>query len=378
MSRSPWGKRILSGCLIALLALAVVSCMVFVVAGGLSSFVRDLGEKFIAQTPVIEQTPEPEFSGIEPVAGPQFTPVPIEFVFNEKSYTITPQVENDVYYGALEIPRIVNGKEGMSDAQRYHDFYQRFTFDPAQTPAIENVVQQLRAIRDKRRLDMVAYAELIIKYVQSVPYDASRLDDLKEGIVRQGDPRMPVQVLVDGTADCDEKVMLAIALLTHEGFDATMFRYDEEKHMALGIKSEGSGYRDTGYEFVELTGPGYVSEMPKELAGGIRLTSKPEELPFDSNGPYVYSQRAVDEIAFITHARDTALDAAARKKAYVESTPMTQEQFDAEKAQFDACYTAYNTLQVTVDKDGRPTTDNVFKDRLSALKWLTQHYWWQE
>jgi len=343
----------------------------YVLSGGFPDAVVDS----IKQQVVVEE-PEPEPTGIVRIAGPAFTPATVEFSFNDVWYAITPQVDNDLYWGAYEMKRQLFADPELSEQEHYEDFYNRLTFDPEMDDAIDYVLSQLRPIRDGQGLDGAGYAELIIKYVQSVPYDYVRLEDHQAGIESgKGDPRMPVQTLVDGTGDCDELAVLAAALLAREGYGTALFIFEEEEHAALGLKTEGLGYQASGYEFVEMTNFAYVSEIPADIAGDVEITSTPMILKMGS-GSGLYPQSALDEISYIIRARDTALNAAEAKKAYVESTPMSQAQFDIEVALYDACFIAHNSLQATINEDGTSHAENPFKDRIAALQWLAINYWW--
>jgi hypothetical protein len=322
------------------------------------------------------QRPEREFAGIEPTEGAPFEEAPIAFTFNGGDYLIEPQVANGVYWGAYRMQRALSRNAAMDERALFTDFYRRLTFDTAMDDAIGLVAAQLRAVRDEQGFDADTYAEFIIKYVQTIPYDYGRLDFGEDDEVGEGDPRMPVQTLVDGTGDCDEKVMLAVALLNHEGYSTAMLLFEDEEHMALGLAGQGPGYLGSGYEFVEMTSPAYVSEPPGELADIGALTSTPMMLVF-AGGPQRYSQEAVDEVAFILRARDTALEAAEAKRQFIETTPLTDDEFAYHLALYEACYFAMNSLQMTINDDGSPNMQYPFLDRLSALEWLAQNYWWE-
>jgi len=376
MSQQSSDKKVFCGIAFVLLVLILAFTLgCTVIYHVFSNRIPDIVTEGIRQQTVVEEV-EPEPTGIVRVEGPEFIPTTIDFSFNGVGYSIAPKVDNDLYYGAFEMERELNNDPSFSEEEFYQDYYYRLTFDPEMDDAIEYVVLQLRLIRDEQELGVAGYAELIIKYVQSIPYDFDRLEEHQADLSPKGDPRLPVQTLVDGTADCDEKVMLAAALLSHEGYGTALLVYKEEAHAVLGLKGEGPGYLESGYEFVELTSPIYVSEKPEAIVGDVRLTSIPMILEFRS-GSALYPQSAVDEIAFIIHARDTALAAAETKRAYIESTPMSQGQFDYEASLYEACFIAHNSLRVTVNEDGTPNYDTPFKDRIAALEWLAVNYWWQ-
>jgi len=375
MRQRPWWVVPLS-----LVAVTAVICSLCLLAGFL--VVRNALDNRQLQTPVVslpepeEVEPKPEFEGIVEEEGPAFTPATIEFSFNEVGYAVTPAVRNGVYWGAVRMVRALSRDDSLTQHGLYLDYYRRLTFDPAMDDAIDEVCAQMRQVRDTVGMDQATYAEFILKYVQTIPYDFSRLETMGSDEVAEGDPRMPVQVLVDGTGDCDEKAMLACALLAHENYSIALLLFEEDQHMALGIASEREGFQNSGFEFVEVTNPTYVSELPVVTPEGGQLTSDAMVLKLES-GTLAFPAFALDDIAFIIRARDTALEAAEAKRAYIESTPMTEDEYYYHLALYEACYVALNSLQMTVDEAGLPNAENPFMDRLTALAWLAQNYWWE-
>ena len=335
---------------------------------------------------------EPEQTGpfpyIVPMDGREVVPAELKVSFLGEDFTLQTEFDHRVYHGAVAAKRGFLLEADAGPAQRNEaiaDYYNKLTFDPEMDHAIENILEQLRDVRDELELDSDQYVELITKFVQMIPYDENRgfiqgLDG--EEVKALGDPRMPIQVLVDGLADCDEKVMLLAALLNHEGYATVALFFEEEGHMALGILSEGEGFAGSGYEFVEATGITYVSEVPTEFVGGIVLENDPFVFAFDPSvvrdldrGEEGYSARATEQVARIVAVRETAEAAAEEKREYIESTPMTVEEFEQESALFEACITAMNRLRATVDNLGRDTGE--FMDRTDAITWIETHAWWE-
>jgi len=334
---------------------------------------------------VVEVEPEPPgpYPFIIPTNGRDITPATFEFSFLGQDVSLQAEVDPRIYHGAVMAPRGFMLANDASDAQRLaamQDYYNKLTFDPEMDDAIISVVTQLRAVRDELNLDGDQYAELMTKFVQTIPYDENRgyVDHESKAL---GDPRMPVQVLVDGLADCDEKVMLLAALLSHEGYATAAFLYEQEQHMALALASEGEGFAGTGYVFIETTGVSYVSEVPTEFIGGISLQSDPVLLIFDpfeagkTRGTGSFSDAAAAQVARIVSVRNAAEAAADEKRAYIEETPMSDEDFAREEALFNATISAMNTLRATVDNLGYDTGE--FKDRAEAINWIDNNAWWE-
>ncbi len=111
-------------------------------------------------------------------------------------------------------------------------------------------------------------ANNILKFVQFLPY----IHDSPEG----GYPRHPLETLVEGGGDCEDKSLLAAYLLNKsgpEGYPVCLFRVDTNgddrpDHMMTGVSissSTGERYVVDGVEYLpcETTGTGYrVGQMP--------------------------------------------------------------------------------------------------------------------
>lgn len=89
--------------------------------------------------------------------------------------------------------------------------------------------------------------------------------------------RYPYEVLYDGKGICEEKSELLAFLLKETGYGVVFFYYQDENHEALGIKCPARYSIDnTGYCFIETTGPSIMTDSEIEYAGGIKLISEPE------------------------------------------------------------------------------------------------------
>ncbi|MCL2606237.1 MAG: hypothetical protein FWD93_03045 [Coriobacteriia bacterium] len=360
---------------------------------------------FFGDSEVEHQIPEQVYEELEdedsmfpfivPMDGREVEGAELSFRFKGEDFTLQAELDHRVYHGAVSAPRGFMIEEDASLAMRHEaiaNYYSKLTFDPEMDSAIESVLLQLRSIRDENELDSDQYVELITRFVQAIPYDENR-GFVDADAKAMGDPRMPIQVLVDGRADCDEKVMLLAALLAREGFGVSAFYFEPEQHMALGVRSEGEGFHSTGYEFVETTGIGYVSEVPATFVNDIVLESEPVVLKLDPReatgepvGSGYFSAKATAQIARIVAVRDAAkeLEEKAREavdEARVEFNKLespTQAEIDAFNSEIErhnACIYAMNHFRATVDNLGRDTGD--FVDRVEAIAWIDENAWWE-
>lgn len=96
--------------------------------------------------------------------------------------------------------------------------------------------------------------------------------------------RYPYEVLQDSQGVCGEKSELLAFLLRELGFDIALFYNQLENHESLGIKCpEKYSWYNSGYCFVETTGPSIITDTSIEYIGGLKLSSEPEII-FISDG----------------------------------------------------------------------------------------------
>ena len=108
-------------------------------------------------------------------------------------------------------------------------------------------------------------ARIAISLVQHIPY------------AYYENNRYPYVVLYDNKGVCGEKSRLLAYLLRELGYGVALFSYEEENHMAVGIKClDKYDYKDTRYCFIESTVPSIITDSLGEYEGGVGLDSMPE------------------------------------------------------------------------------------------------------
>jgi hypothetical protein len=303
---------------------------------------------------------------IVPTAGPHVSAKTMSFLFDGVRYSVTPHVATDVYWGAKKSTRLLGQLPVQSDLDWTIEYYHSFTDDPAQKPAIDDLCAQLRAIRERAHLSSDQYLELMAKYVQTIPYDWSTLND------GNGKQRFPVETLVDGKGLCGDKSVLLADLLSHEGYSVALLDFEPEKHMAVGVSGPGKTYASSGYLFLETTAPCYVTDVPAVYTGGMVLSSDPVVVQIGT-GAIEYT--AADEIEKIITARDSAERAAQRLYDTSKKENLSNDEVVAVNRKLRQAYKAETSLRSNVvDKKGNSV--GTFMDRVVALRWLDANAWW--
>jgi len=203
------------------------------------------------------------------------------FLFENSKITLTVPVDAGVYAGAKATDKSVSIYGNVSESTWMTDSYLAMVNDSAQDAVYESLLSQFRKIRDDQNLTGDEYLELMAAYVQSLNYETTPDNPAK----------YPVETVVDGGGDCDDKSLLLAGLLSREGYKVVLLSFSPESHMALGVGSTAALYKDTGYAYLETTNLSYVGVPPEELAGGVVLTSEPLIIPV-GNGTTLYESGA--------------------------------------------------------------------------------------
>lgn len=229
------------------------------------------------------------YPSITPKAeSPPMPPVAIEWRFEGAKHRIEIPVDSAVYHGAREAQKsaiFVDRDKQQSDWAS--GYFRAFIDDPQQDPLYDGLLSRLRALRESLGLDDDRYAELIISFAQALEY---RTDPVNL------EPKFPIETVVDMAGDCDDKSLLAAALLAREGYDVALLLFTPERHVALGIRGDGESYKSSGYMYVEMTAPSLIGFVPEELVGGQQLTSEPDVIRIGEGTRAYGSGREVDAI----------------------------------------------------------------------------------
>lgn len=158
-------------------------------------------------------------------------------IFKEKDYN---------YYHGLSKER----GGGVFKTEDRYEYYSKYTTDHASHPYLISLAEQLYSDAEKYGYTGYKLVEYLTAFVQKCfPYKLDPQKDIEY-------PRYPVETIIDGHGDCEDKAALLTALLTTFGFDAVLVNPTE--HMAVGIYTEDYKkanfiYNNKGYLFIEST-----------------------------------------------------------------------------------------------------------------------------
>lgn len=245
---------------------------------------------------------------IVPVASESGTrEVEHEFRFEDRIVSLAVPIDAAVYAGAKRADKRAIFLTRQRPPRWVADYYRAFATEAHQEPFFDALLAALREVRENSRLDDSRFVELVVALAQSIRYE-----------VDPGDlaPKFPIETFADGYGDCDDKTLLAAALLSRSGFDVAVLFFAPEEHVALGIRAPGLGFRETGYAYVELTTPSFVGVPPDRLVGGTKLVSVPQVVRL-GDGEKMYS--AAEQIRFITRRMDRIRSEVRRLSALIRA-----------------------------------------------------------
>lgn len=180
-----------------------------------------------------------------------------------------------VYKGLADyistLPKTINYQPGEKPLRS--DFKLRSINNEEQRQLLLPLLIAIQNTADNKE-DQVRIA---VSIVQNIEFGESEKSQALPGTNNIIYSRYPYEVLYDGKGICEEKSELLAFLLKEMGYGVVFFYYQDENHEALGIKCPPRYSIDnTGYCFIETTGPSIITDSEIEYTGGVKLTSDPE------------------------------------------------------------------------------------------------------
>lgn len=174
------------------------------------------------------------------------------WTFEDRSWTISASINGSDYYPLHDEVR----------SYRYADYVMEGD------PTVTAMALELRDMALESGYDP---ARFILSFVQGLPYTN---DEATTGQVEY--PRYPVETLVDGGGDCEDKAAMYASLMRSSpvGIDTLLLKFSSfglTGHVAAGISGEGYEGQSYPYEggtyfYCETTVPGWgIGDFPSEL-----------------------------------------------------------------------------------------------------------------
>jgi hypothetical protein len=155
---------------------------------------------------------------------------------------------------------------------------------------LNGVYQLFDSIREKEHLSNVKFAELLVSFVQDIPYAVIVPDDCNPNLYDDKFIReylssenascngfqkfginSPVEFMSNLYGDCDTRTLLLYTMLAHYGYDVALFSSEYYSHSIIGVNLPISGiaytYENQRYVLWETTAPNIkAGVLPKEIS----------------------------------------------------------------------------------------------------------------
>lgn len=206
--------------------------------------------------------------------------------FKQKTHTVTLPLFANYNQYFQEQPRVVTYRGKIPENWQEQIYVNVLSLNDSD--GFTELVDYLNKTRREEKMSNDDFADFVITFVQTIPYDYESLADPNRQV------RYPYQTLFDQTGVCSDKTLLAAKLLARFGYGVALFLFDNENHMSLGLQcpKETSSYL-SGYCYVETTAAEAAGVAPEILGANITLASQPLVIAI-SNGT-VYT-RAADNL----------------------------------------------------------------------------------
>lgn len=171
----------------------------------------------------------------------------------------------------VSIPQILARRFESRDRYSSLD-YSVYILSQSDKHVIQNILDYFRTIRRRNHLSSVDFVNLVASFGQKLTYIPEEIEY----------PKYPVETLVDGGGDCEDKAILISKLLHQMGYNTALFFLP--KHCALGVEMRnitGSHviYEGCKYFFLEPSPNWKVGQIPDKYKGEnievFKVESKP-------------------------------------------------------------------------------------------------------
>ena len=191
-------------------------------------------------------------------------PKEIEFQwqYNDKNYSIKKTFYGSLYDFYVNSPKTYTYQNELSDNWE-KDYYAMFLKKIPNDNSISELATSLKQLSQEKKLSNDQIIELALAFIQSIPYDHVRAQEILSG---NGKTNYPYETLYENKGVCSDKSFLLANLLENLGYGVALLTFENEKHMAVGIKcpDEFSSY-DSGYCYAETTASGFRIGMIPDI-----------------------------------------------------------------------------------------------------------------
>ena len=298
--------------------------------------------------------PTPLPAPLQVRGGPSLIRLSFPFNSSGREYVVSLAIDPAALPSGSEDCPLMSWRQGEEGALA--SYYTGIFKDPREDELYNSLLPELQRIQRMEGLNNDEYLELMVHFVQGIPYDPDA----------PVCPRIPAQVILDRKGDCDEKSILLLGLLYREGYDAAILLFPAMHHATAGIRIASDGRPSfrvyqlgaRKYVYIETTRPSFIGLYPDEFEN-----EDPVIIP-TGNGTMTYraindvmhivstQKRMEEKMAWIRNTAPGTLDEieTLEKKLTTGEGYSTQQEYDSDYTRYSSLVTEYNRY---VDEFGK-------------------------
>jgi hypothetical protein len=277
----------------------------------------------------------------------------LEFSFTlfKSKYNLTFDIEKSLYDDVTQNSKNNKYDTGLGMRQ---DQYDTFIYDNYDEKILNTIINAISESDGSKEYDL---AQLLVAFVQSIPYDS----DAK-------DPKFSIETLFNKTGDCDDKSILLAKLLSYAGYNTCLFIYEKGQHMAVGLKVDQltEAYKN-GYVFIESTGYNPIGNIPDKFADNIDIRNEDPKIievdianSFHAISGYVELQKFYSLVK--SNYGDGYFNTSVEGRIIYEKRTILEKELSDLKTTFDIL-----TNKIKVKRDLLDNTDSLEVDEFNKL-----------
>jgi hypothetical protein len=201
----------------------------------------------------------------------------IGFTVYKSGYDYVLGIPREIFYQVGEVPLREDFKLKSINEEEQRELL---------LPLVVNILNEAETKEDAVRI--------AVSIAQNIEYSFSNKTSRVGNLVANYS-RYPYEVLYEQAGICGEKSALLAFFLKEMGYGTAILYFPQENHEAMGAKCPiKESFSETGYCFVETSGPAVISDGFLEYEGGTTLSSPAEVIVIsegESLGKSLYEYR---------------------------------------------------------------------------------------
>jgi len=217
------------------------------------------------------------------------------WTYKKKSYSVDLTLNSALYQQYVNSTKDYSYSGALPDNWR-EGYYQNFLTAKSGDNTISLIIGQLKASALANNLSSDELVELTVGFIQSIPYDYSRVSDTVK-------PNYPYETLYRKLGVCSDKVFLGVMLLRNLGYGAAVMDYPDHNHAGIGIECPSQyAVHNSPYCFAETTNFFPIGFVPQGLSA-VGVAVKPAEQTIVGQFDHVFDISSLGSVEIYQRTR---------------------------------------------------------------------------